>query len=77
MHKNGKIDINANFVFTFRLLYFQFSSLFASYDVSKCEIKYHCVQEDYISRFLSSLVLLISSGITETKLAILLFLCCG
>ena len=71
---NAKIyvDIIANFV-----IYLQFPSVFASYDVGKCEIRYEWDNKDCISRLQISLVNLISYGTAKTKLAILAFLCCG
>ena len=46
IHKVGNAGINANFVFT----YFQFPSLYASYGVSKCEIRHQWLSKEYISK---------------------------
>ena len=56
--------------------YFQFSSLFAPYDVSKCDTRYQWIQTDYISILKTLLFLFISNGRAKTKLAILAFLYC-
>ena len=58
-------------------IYMQFPSLFVSYDISKCDIRYHWVQADYISRFNTLLDFFISNGTAKTKLAILASLYCG
>ena len=58
-------------------IYLQFPSLFATYDVSKCEIRYQWILEVYyISRLQTSLVQFLSDGTAKTKLATLEFLYC-
>ena len=47
-----------------------------SYDGSKCKLKCQLVQEDYISMWQTSLVLLIFNGTARTQLAILAFMYC-
>ena len=59
------------------LIYLRFVSLFAPYNISKCEIRWQWVHEDCISGLKNSLVLFISNGTAKTKLAILAFLCCA
>ena len=57
-------------------IYFQFPSLFALYDISKCDIRYQWVRAHYISRLKTLLVFSISKDTAKTKLAILASLYC-
>ena len=59
------------------VIYLQFSSLFATNDASKCEIRNQGIHQDYISRLHASSAQLIFNGRAKTKLAMLAFLCCG
>ena len=68
------IAIIVNFVFQYIFL---FRPLFALYDVGKCEIRCHWVQEDYILMMQTSVIEFSSNGVAKTKLAILAFLYCG
>ena len=54
----------------------QFSRLFATNDISKCEIRNQGIHEDYISRLHTLLKYLIFNGRAKTKLAMLAFLYC-
>ena len=74
-HKHTKLAILAKCKFCIPI-YLQFPSLFLHY-VSKCEITYQCVQENYISKLQTSLVQFVSDGTAKIKLAILAFLYCG
>ena len=58
-------------------IYLQFSCLFASTDVGKCEIRNLELYEDYIWRSNALLDQLIFNGRAKTKLAMLAFLFCG
>ena len=49
------------------LIYLQFPSLFAPHNVSKCEIKYKWVWEDYISWLQTSLFLFIVNATAKMK----------
>ena len=55
----------------------QFSSLFATNDISKCEIRKQGIHEDYISGSHALLEMFYFNGRAKTKLAMLAFLYCA
>ena len=57
-------------------IYLKFSFLFVPYDVCKCEIRYHWVSQQHISRLQNSSIQFLSNGTAKTKLATLTFLYC-
>ena len=60
--------------FTYIAIYLLFPHLLDYYNVSKCEIKFERILENYISRLHISLVCFISHGPAKTKLATMAFL---
>ena len=74
-HSGMRVSLKTRIIANFFPIYLLFPPLFDYHDVSKCEIRFERIPENYISRLHMPLVCFCSHGTAKMKLQILAFLC--